>query len=72
MKFKSIQTLLTDARLVLERFPWVLGAAVVSTVVVIILSNQSYEAQKHLSYLMNLAMIGALGIPYIFVHQTLF
>jgi len=63
MKFKSIQTLLTDTRLVLERFPWVLASAVVSTLSVIILSNQSYEAQKNLSYLTNLSIIAALGIP---------
>lgn len=63
MRFKSIQTLLTDTRLVLERFPWVLASAVLSTLSVIILSNQSYEAQKNLSYLTHLSIIAALGIP---------
>ncbi len=63
MKFKSIQTLLTDTRLVLERFPWVLASAVLSTLSVIIFSNQSYEAQKNLSYLINFSIIAALGIP---------
>lgn len=63
MKIRSISELLRDARLALERFPLALASAVVGALVMMRVTRHSYYGQHNEQYyLVNLAMIAALGI----------
>lgn len=63
MKFQSVQSLLADARKVLERFPLVMACAALATLASIILTSEPHHLQKEKWYLVNLAMVATLGIP---------
>ncbi len=62
MKIRPVQELLRDAWSALERFPLVLASATVGTLAMIRFHSHSYSEQDDFYYLINLAMIAALGV----------